>query len=124
MWLNAEMRMGRRQGSVGPRWGYNEEIIVWRAKFPPRSGPLFRIIHLFHVESRASVPHVQTTHPKNDVLGDIGGMIGYALEISCRQHELQARPRLRLLLDHPRDQVFKNLVAIAVHHIVRLQHLA
>src|ERR1700694_2924718 len=65
------------------------------AVFQPRSGPLFRIVHLFHVESRASVAHVQTTHPKNDVLRDVGGMIRNALQISRRQHALKVRRRLR-----------------------------
>src|SRR6266481_8656013 len=109
---------GPTPGERRPRWDYNEEIVVLNARFRPRSGSLFRIIHFFRVESRASMAYVQTAHPKNNVLCDIRSVIRDALQISRRQHELQMWCRVRRLLDHSRKHVLKYLVSIAVHHIV------
>src|ERR1700687_5347300 len=124
MWLTGTKGGAGARGAPARGGVTTRKIFVPCAIFPPRSEPLFRIIHLFHVEPRASVTHVQTAHPKNDVLRDVGGMIRNALQISRRQHELQVRRRLRGFPDHSSEQVLKNLVAVAVYHIVRLQDLA
>jgi hypothetical protein len=86
--LPKKMRMGRRQGSASPGWGCNAEFVVLSENLACNSNSLFRIVHFFQLESRAPMPYVQATHPENNVLGDICGMIRYALEIPGRQHEL------------------------------------
>src|ERR1019366_7272772 len=117
-WLSliglTKKRWAGARGSADPGWGCNGENFFLHTELALCGRFLFRIIPLLHDESRASMPHIQTAHPKDNVLGDVGGVVRDALEISRRQHELHVRRRVRWFRDHSREQMLENLVSITV----------
>src|SRR2546426_5582551 len=65
-----------------------------------------------------AVAYVQPTDPENNVLSNVGGMVGDALQVARGQHELHVGLHHARVLHHPSRQVLKQLVAVAVHHVV------
>src|SRR5256885_3817894 len=82
---------------------------------PPRS-TLFPYTTLFRSDGRLRsssllrhvVPHVCPAHPENDIFGDVGGVVGDALQVRSEEHtsELQSPCNLvcRLLLEKKKNQ--------------------
>ena len=120
-------RKGRRADARGApaRGGVATRRSLFCTKIVQRnSGSLLRIICFFDNHPRASVTHVESANPENNVLGDVGGVIRDALQIARGQNELKLRRGLAGIFGHPREKMFEDLIAIAVHHIVRLKHLS
>src|ERR1700688_503562 len=67
--------------------------------------------------------HVEGAHPENDVFGDVGGMVGDALEGSRGENELHARTDQCCLLGHGREQILEDAIAVLVHHVVAFEDL-
>src|ERR671913_1598920 len=55
------------------------------------------------------VAHVARRHHEDDVLGDVGGVIAYALEVSRDQDEVQRRFDGGGVLKHEREQLPEHL---------------
>ena len=44
--------------------------------------------------AEAAVADIQTAQPEDDILSDVGGMIGDALEMTSGEYEMEARSNL------------------------------
>src|ERR1700730_13265040 len=67
--------------------------------------------------------YVEAAHPENDVLRDVGGMVGDALEVSRGENELHARTDQCCLLGHGGEQILEDAIAVLVHHVVAFEDL-
>ena len=65
--------------------------------------------------------NVQPAHPENDVLGDICGVIGDALEVPRGQHKLHAWTDETRLLGHVLQQALEDAVAILIDDVIAFQ---
>jgi len=69
------------------------------------------------------VTDIESTHPENDVFGNVGGVVGDAFEMASSQDELQVGGHARDVLGHALEQIFKDTVAILIDNIVAFQDL-
>src|SRR6202171_4502407 len=70
-----------------------------------------------------AVADVETTDPKNDVLGNVGGVVRDAFEVTRGKNELKARAHERGLLSHVLEQLFENAIAVLIDDIVTFENL-
>ncbi|HEX9507155.1 MAG TPA: hypothetical protein VF947_02045, partial [Myxococcales bacterium] len=66
---------------------------------------------------------VEAADPKDDVLGDVGGVVRDAFEVARGKNELQARAHQRGLLSHVLEQLFENAIAVLIDDIVASENL-
>src|SRR6266404_2750086 len=67
------------------------------------------------------VPDIGTLHPEDDVLGDVGGVVGNALQIASHQEGIQSLAYDLGALVHGLDQLNEGIVAHAVDHVVHFE---
>src|SRR6266481_691954 len=70
-----------------------------------------------------AVANVETTNPKDDVLGNVGGVVRDAFEVARGKNELKARAHERGPFCHVLQQVFENAIAISIDDIVTFENL-
>ena len=78
--------------------------------------------HWFHLFG-AAVADFQAAHPEENVLGDIGGVVGDAFEMAGGENVVEIGRRQRGVFGHAGEQGFENLIAILVNDIVAFEHL-
>jgi len=66
---------------------------------------------------------VDTTYQEDDVLGDIGGVIGDALEVPRHEHEVDSSRDDRRILLHDLQQLGIDFIPQGVHFIISGEHL-
>ena len=66
--------------------------------------------------------HIGALHPEDHVLGDVGGVVGHALQIAGHQQRIQRLPHHVRALIHGLDQLDEGFVAHAVDHVVHFEH--
>src|ERR1700690_2112878 len=67
--------------------------------------------------------NVQAAHPENNVFGNVGGVIGDALQVAGGEDELHAGTNEDDILSHVLQEIFENAVAILVDNIIAFEHL-
>src|SRR5271154_3111089 len=70
---------------------------------------------------RPAVAHFQATHPEENILGDIRGVVRDSLEVAGSQDKMEVRSSERRILRHSHQQRFEDLIAILVHHVIALE---
>src|SRR5205823_5122485 len=70
-----------------------------------------------------SVTNIETTDPEDDVLGNVGGVVGDAFKVAGGKNELEARAHQRGLFGHVQEELFKNAIAVLIDDIVAFEHL-
>src|SRR5260370_15172111 len=70
-----------------------------------------------------AVAHVETTDPKDDVLGNVGGVERNAYEVARGKNELKARAHQRGLLSHVLEELLENAIAVSINDIVTFENL-
>ena len=67
--------------------------------------------------------HIQTAHPENNVLGNVGGVVRDSFQVARGKNELHARANQREVLSHVLEQIFKDAIAVLIDHIIAFQNL-
>src|SRR5215472_10756016 len=70
-----------------------------------------------------SVSNIGTPYPENDIFGNVGGMIGYSLQVSCNRKRIQGlhgAVRLRL---HAFGKLGKGFTVHAIDLVVGFEHM-
>ena len=70
-----------------------------------------------------SVTDIETTDPEDDVLGNVGGVVGDAFEVAGGKNELEARAHQRGLFGHVQEELFENAIAVLIDDIIAFEHL-
>src|SRR5271156_3312426 len=68
------------------------------------------------------VANVGALHPENYIFRDIGGVVGYALEVAGHEQRVEGLAYHLGTLVHGLHQLDEGIVAHAVDHVVHLEH--
>src|SRR6058998_3293968 len=66
---------------------------------------------------------VKSADPEDDVFGNVGSVVGDALEVTRGENELHAGAHQLGLLSHVLEQLLENAVAVLTHDIVAFENL-
>src|SRR5437762_7214715 len=66
---------------------------------------------------------VKSADPEDDVFGNVGSVVGDALEVTRGENELHAAAHQLGLLSHVLEQLLENAVAVLTHDIVAFENL-
>src|SRR5579871_4796304 len=68
------------------------------------------------------VAHIRALDPEDDVLGDVGGVVGNTLQISSDQQSIECLAHNVGALIHGLDQLDESVIAHAVDDVIHLKH--
>src|SRR5438445_4305846 len=66
---------------------------------------------------------VKSADPKDDVFGNVGGVVRDAFQVARGKNELHAGAHQLGLLSHVLEQLLKNAIAVLIHDIVAFENL-
>src|SRR5207302_4288111 len=69
----------------------------------------------------APVAYIETANPKDDVFGNVGRVVGDALQMTRGQDKLQPRADQLRLAGHALKLAFENAVAVPIHDVIAFQ---
>src|SRR6478609_9685112 len=67
---------------------------------------------------RHVMPHIGPAHPEDDVLGDVGGVVGHALQIAGYEQRVQRLARRLGMFIHGFDQHNEGFIFHPVNYVV------
>ena len=65
--------------------------------------------------------HIEAAHPENNVLGNVGGMVGDAFQMTRGENELHARTHESRILRHVLQKILEDLIAVLIDDIIAFE---